>query len=334
MTAIKAPIGAGLTIGLAALAALISAGPLQAQPQYPEKPLTLVVPYAAGGPMDKLARELAEPMRQQLRQPVIVQNTAGAGGNIGAMQVKNALPDGYTLLLNHIGMATAPALYRSLQYRPETDFAPLGIVAESPLVLVSRSGVPSASVKELERWMDSRAQTTMANAGVGSASHLCGLLLQSSLKKSLITVPYRGTGPAIVDLLGGQVDLLCDLTANALGHVAAGKLRPIAVTSARPLTGTALGAVPTMREIGLPDVELSVWYGLYAPRGTPAPVQKTLNEALQAAARTAPFQQAQGAAGIQTVTDQRATPAGHREYLQRELGRWSAVIKAAGIYAD
>lgn len=306
----------------------------QAQDAYPSKPVTLIVPYTAGGPMDKLARELAEALKPQLRQPIVIQNLSGSGGNLGSIIAMRAAPDGYTLLINHISMATSPALYRNLGFKPEADFEPLGVFVESPLVLVGRPQIKGASVVELIRWIATQPQVKLANAGPGSASHLCGLLLQSSLKISMTTVPYRGTAPAMTDLLGGHVDLMCDLTANAIPHVQAAKLKPIAVTSARPLLGTQLAGVPTTARLGIADAELSIWYGLYAPKGTPPAVQQRINEALTKAIRGETFGKAQAAAGIQLVGDSRLTPTGHREFLRTELARWSRVIKAAGVYAD
>lgn len=301
---------------------------------YPSRAVTLVVPYPASGPMDKLARELAEPLRRELRQPVVIQNLSGAGGNLGSAIALRAAPDGYTILMNHISMATGPALYRHLGFNPATDFEPLGIVAESPLALVTRPQVTAGSVTELVRWIAKAPQVKLANGGIGSASHLCGLLVQSSLRLDMTTVPYRGTAPAVTDLLAGHVDMMCDLTANVLPHVAAGKLKPVGVTSVRPLAGTQLAAVPTLEQFGVRGVQLSIWYGLYAPRGTPPAVLERLNAALVAAARDEGFRRAQQQAGIQVVRDERSTQAGHRSFLAAELARWTPVIKAAGAYAD
>lgn len=316
-----------------ALAAQVPALAQDAGP-YPSRAVTLVVPYPASGPMDKLARELAEPLRRELRQPVVIQNLSGAGGNLGSAIALRAAPDGYTILMNHISMATGPALYRHLGFNPVTDFEPLGIVAESPLALVARPQVTAGSVTELVRWIAKAQQVKLANGGIGSASHLCGLLVQSSLRLDMTTVPYRGTAPAVTDLLAGHVDMMCDLTANVLPHVAAGKLKPVGVTSPRPLVGTQLAAVPTLEQFGVRGVQLSIWYGLYAPRGTPAAVLERLNAALVAAARDEGFRRAQQQAGIQVVHDERSTQAGHKSFLAAELARWTPVIKAAGAYAD
>jgi tripartite-type tricarboxylate transporter receptor subunit TctC len=315
-----------------ALALLLGIGGAHAA--YPDRPVTLIVPYAAGGPMDKLARQLASQASTLLGQPVVIQNQAGAGGNIGVASAKRAAPDGYTVLLDHVHMATAPSLYRHLAFEPETDFEPLGIVAESPLVLIGRPEVPTGGIGELLRWMARQPQVTLANAGVGSASHLCGLLLQSTLKIRMTTVPYTGTGPAMIDLMGGQVDLMCDLTANALPQIEAGKVRPIAVTVREPLSGTVLAAVPSMERLGIAEAPLTIWYGLYVPRSTPAPIMQTLASAIRTVAGTAAFRKQQVDAGLRAVADDRLSPAGHRGYLRDETRRWAGPIQAAGAYAD
>lgn len=305
-----------------------------AQSIYPSKPITIIVPYAAGGPMDKLAREIADPLKQILGQSVVIQNMSGAGGNVGTMLAQRAPSDGHTLLLNHIGMATAPALYRNLGFKPDTDFEPLGLFVESPLVLVARPQIPTASMAELALWIAKQPQVKIANAGVGSASHLCGLLIQSSIRTTMSSIPYRGTAPAITDLLGGHVDLMCDLTANALPHIVNDKLKAIGVTANKPLVGTELAKTPTLDKFGMANVQLGVWYGLYVPKGTPVDIQKKINDALQKATKSDTFKKAQLAAGVQIITDNRLSPQGHKTFLSAEIARWKPIIKAAGAYAD
>lgn len=301
---------------------------------WPDKPVTLIVPYAAGGPMDRLARQLASQAGTLLGQPVVVQNQGGAGGNIGVFLARRAAPDGHTLLLDHVHMATAPSLYRKLDFSPEADFEPLGVVAESPLVLIGRPGIPTGGISDLLRWMARQPQVTLAHAGMGSASHLCGLLLQSSLKLRMTTVPYKGTGPAMVDLMSGQLDLMCDLTSNAMPQIQAGKVHPIAVTVREPVVGTPLQAIPSMEKLGIAPGPLTIWYGLYAPRSTPGPVVQRLASVLASIANSAAFRKQQEDAGLRVVTDDRLSPAGHRRYLREEIQRWSVPIKAAGEYAD
>lgn len=318
---------------IALLCALFAAS-AGAQDAYPSKPITIIVPFAAGGPMDKLARELSGPMKDQLKQPVLVQNLSGAGGNLGTAIAMRAPADGYTLLMGHIGMATSPALYRNLGFKPDIDFVPLGVVVDTPSVLVARPQVPNTSIVDLVRWMAIQPQVKLAHSGIGSSSHLCGLLLQSSLKVSITTVAYRGSAPAVSDLLGGHVDMICDPVPTTMPHIQGGKLKAIAVTTGKPLAGTALAAVPTMAKFGIRDVELSIWFALYAPKDTPPAIQQRVNDALRFAMKTEPFKRAQAASGIQIVQDERATPAGHLAFLRKETARWTPIIKSAGVYAD
>jgi tripartite-type tricarboxylate transporter receptor subunit TctC len=304
-----------------------------AQGRFPDKPVTLIVPYAAGGPMDKLARELVEPMRRELGQALIIQNSPGAGGNIGTGVVSRAAADGYTVLMNHIGIATAPSLYRRLAFSPE-NFETVGVFAESPMMLVVRPQVPNASVVQFVRWIAKQPQVTLGNAGIGSASHLCGLLFQQSIKTAMTTIPYKGTGPALTDLLGGNIDMMCDLTANVTPSVTAGKIAAVGVTSEKRLVGTPLAKYPTLGEFGLSGMKVTIWYGLYVPKGTPAGVVARLNAAMKAGAADASFRRAQNESGIEVVTDVRSTPAGHSKFLIQEIQRWSPVIKAGGAYID
>lgn len=306
----------------------------KAQARYPDRPVTLVVPYAVGGPMDKLARQIGGHMQALLGQSVVVMNQGGAGGNIGAATVKRAAPDGYTLLLDHVHMATAPSLYRKLDFNPTMDFETLGVVAESPLVLISRPEIVAGNMADLQRWMAKQAQVTLANAGVGSASHLCGLLLQSALKRQMTTIPYRGTGPAMLDLLGGQVDLMCDLTANAMPQIQSHKVSAQAVTVRQPLKGTTLATFPSMEQFGIPMEALTIWYGLYAPKGTPAETIEKISAALATVVNGAAYRQQLSEAGIQPVIDERSSAGGHRLFLVKEIQRWAPVIKASGEYAD
>ncbi|ARP84399.1 hypothetical protein CAL12_06695 [Bordetella genomosp. 8] len=297
---------------------------------FPDHPITLIVPYAAGGPMDRLARQLAAKLIPQLGQPIVILNRGGAGGNIGAVSAKHAAPDGYTLFLDHIHMATAPSLERKLDFNPLEDFTPLGIFVESPLVLIARPGIPADNKDDFLRWLASQAQVSMANAGTGSASFLCGSLLQSGLKKHITMVPYRGTGPAMIDLLSGQVDLMCDLTANAIPQIQAGKVKAIAVTVPQPLVGTALADTPAMQDFGIPIAPLTVWYGLYAPAKAPDPVVRKISEALQAVVQDPDFQKEQADAGLKVIKDERLTPEGHRDFLEAEIKRWGSVIQEPG----
>ena len=233
-----------------ALALVALAAPALAE--YPDKPVTIVVPFAAGGPTDKVARDLAEAMRKPLGgQSVIIENVGGAGGTLGAAKVARAAPDGYTLLLHHIGISTAPSLYRTLPYKTLDDFEYVGMINEVPMTLIGRPTLPANNYAELLKWMEAnKGKINLANAGLGAASHLCGLLLQSALKIDMQTVPYKGTAPAMNDLLGGQVDIMCDQTTNTTGQIEAGKVKAFAVTSSKRLTTPALKNLPTLDEAG------------------------------------------------------------------------------------
>lgn len=307
-----------------------------AKAEFPEKPITLVVPFAAGGPSDKIARDVAEALRKPLGgQTVIVENLGGAGGTIGTAKVAKATPDGYTLLVHHIGMATAPALYRKLAYKMPDDFEYLGLINEAPSTLISGMAQPAQTFQELRKWMTERKdKVNLANAGLGSASHLCGLMLQNALQIDLTTVPYKGTAPAMTDLIGGQVDLMCEQATNAVPQIEGRKVKAFGVTSKTRMTLPALAHVPTLHESGLTDFSVSVWHGLYAPRGTPPAVVAKLNQALRAALKDPDLVKRQAALGISVVADQRLEPAQHRKFVEAEMQRWSTVIKAAGQYAD
>jgi tripartite-type tricarboxylate transporter receptor subunit TctC len=316
------------------MAALAVAGPALAE--YPEKPVTIVVPFTAGGPTDKVARDLAEAMRKPLgNQSIIIENVGGAGGTLGAAKVARAANDGYTLLLHHIGMSTAPSLYRTLPYKTLEDFEYVGMVNEVPMTLIGRATLPANNYAELLKWMEAnKGKINLANAGLGAASHLCGLLLQSSLKIDMQTVPYKGTAPAMNDLLGGQVDLMCDQTTNTTGQIESGKVKAFAVTSTKRLATPALKNLPTLDEAGLKGFNVSIWHGLYAPKGTPKAALDKLNAALRAALKDPEFIKREEALGAVIVTDARLGGAEHKKFVEAEIAKWTPVIKAAGQYAD
>jgi tripartite-type tricarboxylate transporter receptor subunit TctC len=303
--------------------------------QYPDKPVTLVVPFAAGGPSDKIARDLAEALRKPLGQTVIVDNTAGAGGTIGAARVARAKPDGYTLLVHHIGLATAPALYKKLPYDTLKDFEYLGLVNEAPSVLIGRTTLAANNLAELRKWIaDSAGRVNLANAGVGSASHLCGLMLQGALKSKMVAVPYKGTGPAMTDLIGGQVDLMCEQATNAVPQIEGKKVKVYGVSSKERLNLPSLAQTPTLAEAGLTDFNVTVWHGVYAPRGTPPEVLARLNAALREALKDPDLVKRQEALGLRLVTDARLGASGHKAYVQAEMARWGKVIKDSGETAE
>ena len=303
---------------------------------YPDKPVTIVVPFAAGGPTDKVARDLAEAIRGPLGgQPIVIENVGGAGGTLGAAKVARAANDGYTLLLHHIGMATAPALYRNLSFKPVEDFEYVGMVNEVPMTLIGRSTLPANNFAELNKWMnDNKGKINLANAGLGAASHLCGLLFQQAMKIDMATIPYKGTGPAMTDLLGGQVDLMCDQTTNTTSQIESGKVKAFAVTTTKRLTTPALKNLPTLDEAGVKGFNVSVWHGLYAPKGTPKAVVDKINGALKTALKDPEFIKRQEALGAVIVTDARTNGADHKKFVEAEIAKWGPVIKAAGQYAD
>jgi len=303
---------------------------------YPEKPVTIVVPFAAGGPTDKVARDLAEVMRKGLNnQTVIIDNVGGAGGTLGAAKVAKAAPDGYTILLHHIGMATSPALYRNLPYKTLDDFEYVGMVNEVPMTVIGRSTLPANNFAELRKWLEAnKGKINLANAGLGAASHLCGLLFQQSLGIDMTTVPYKGTAPAMTDLLGGQVDIMCDQTTNTTQQIEGGKVKAYAVTSTKRLTTPALAKLPTLDESGLKGFNVQIWHGLYAPKGTPKAAVDKLNTALRSALKDPEFIKRQEALGAVVVTDARLGGAEHKAFVAAEIAKWGPAIKAAGQYAD
>jgi len=306
--------------------------PASAQ-KYPDRVITMVVPFTAGGPTDTVARLTAAPMTKVLNQQVIVENVGGAGGTIAANRVAKATPDGYMILIHHIGMSTAPALYRKLPYKPLEDFEPIGLINEVPMTIVSRRDFPPKDLKELISYVKAnKDKVTYANAGLGAASHLCGMLFMTTIQTDLTTVPYKGTADVIKDLLGGQVDFTCDQTTNTTSQIKADKVKVYGVTTKTRLA--SLPNVPTVDEAGLKGFEVSVWHGLYAPKGTPKPVVETLTKALQVALKDATVKQRFGDLGTEPVAEKRATPEALRAQLKSETDKWGPIIKKAGVYAD
>ena len=312
--------------------ALLGTAPLDAQ-EFPNKVISMVVPFAAGGPTDTVARLIGVPMSKTLKQQVIVENVGGAGGTIAANRVAKASPDGYTILIHHIGMSTAPALYRKLPYNPTTDFEPIGMINEVPMTLVAKKDFPAKDLKELIAYVKAnKDKVNYANAGIGAASHLCGMLFMSAIQTDVTTVPYSGTAPAMNDLLGGQVDFMCDQTTNTTSQIKAGKIKVYGVTTKKRVA--SLPNVPTLDEAGLKGFEVSIWHALYAPKSTPKPVVDKLTNALQDAMKDSTVKQRFADLGTEPVTLNRATPAALSAHLKAEIDRWAPIIKKAGVYAD
>jgi tripartite-type tricarboxylate transporter receptor subunit TctC len=322
-----------LIAALAAAAALsFTAFPAGAE-TYPERTITVVVPFAAGGPTDTVTRLVAEAMSRDLGQQIVVENVGGAGGTTGAAQVAGSEPDGYTLLLHHIGMATSATLYRKLPYDPLNAFEYVGLVTEVPMTLVARKDFEPADLKGLVDYVKANKDTvTVANAGIGAASHLCGMLFMSAIGTQLTTVPYKGTGPAMTDLLGGQVDIMCDQTTNTTKQIEAGTIKAYAVTS--PARLDVLPDLPTTEEAGVPGMQVGVWHGIYAPKGTSADVTTRLAASLKVALKDANVIAKLAELGTAPVAEADATPEALKAKLESEIVRWKPIIEAAGQYAD
>jgi tripartite-type tricarboxylate transporter receptor subunit TctC len=318
-------ISAGIFL-LAAMTAAIAQ-------DYPTKPIIIVVPAAAGGPTDTLTRVLAASMSEPLKQQMLIENMGGAGGTIAINKAAKARPDGYTLLLYHVGMATSPALYRKLPYDTLNDFDYIGQVADIPMTLIAKKTTPAANFAEFLAYAKAnKDKVTYANAGIGSASFLCGLLFMSAIQTEFTMVPYKGTGPAMNDLVGGQVDFMCDQTANTVPQIKSGNVKVYAATTKSRLA--SLPDVPTLDELGLKDFELVVWNGLYAPKGIPKPVQQKLVAALQSAVQAAAFRTRLAELGAEPVPLAKATPESLGEMLKSEVEKWSPIIRKSGVHAD
>jgi tripartite-type tricarboxylate transporter receptor subunit TctC len=313
-------------IAAAVLAAAFSAAAFAQQ--YPTRQINMLVPFAAGGPTDTVARVVAQSMGKPLGQTVIVENRPSAGGILAPEQVKNAKPDGYTILIHHIGMATTPALYRQLRFNPLSDFEYIGLINEVPMTIVANDKVPAKDFKEFLAYIKSnKDKVSYANAGIGAASHLCGMLFMSAIQTDFLTVPYKGTGPAMNDLLGGQVTFMCDQTTSTTSQIKSGKVKAYGVTA--PQRVASLPDLPTLQEQGLKGADVAIWHGLYAPKGTPKPVIDRLVSALQDSLKDDTVKKRFTDLGATTYPPERATPAALQQHL-----KWGPLIKKAGVYAD
>jgi tripartite-type tricarboxylate transporter receptor subunit TctC len=301
--------------------------------QYPTKPVTMVVPYAAGGPTDTVARVMGIAMAKPLGQTIIVENRPSNGGILAPEVVKNAKPDGYTILIHHIGMATIPSLYRQLRFDPLKDFEYIGLINDVPMTIVARNNFPARDFKEFLTYVKAnKAKINAANAGIGAASHLCGMLFMSAIQTDLTMVQYKGTGPAMNDLLGGTVDFMCDQTTSTTSQIKAGKVKVYGVTSKTRVK--SLPEVPTLDEQGLKGFEVGIWHALYAPKGTPKEAIDKLSKALQEALRDPVVNQRFADLGATAYPTDKATPAALEAHLKAEIAKWAPIIKKAGVYAD
>lgn len=319
-------------ITLFTAAAALAAGAAWAQ-DYPTQPINIVVPFSAGGPTDTVTRLVAQAMSRELGQQIVVENVGGAGGTLGAARVAQANADGYTLLLHHIGMSTAPTLYRELPFDPLADFEYIGLVTEVPMVFVGRNDLEVDTLEDAIAWIREEGENVMyANAGIGAASHLCGLLFMNSIDTQMTTIPYQGTAPAVTDLMGGQVDFLCDQTTNTTQQIRDGSIKPFAVTVPERLD--SLPDLPTTAEAGLGDFEITIWHGLYAPAGTPDEVVSSLTAALQTALQDETVIERFADLGTVPSAQEDATPEALRAKVESEIELWRPLIDAAGVYAN
>jgi tripartite-type tricarboxylate transporter receptor subunit TctC len=299
---------------------------------YPDRQITIVVPFAAGGPTDTVTRLVGKPMSTALGQQIVVQNVEGAGGTVAAGQVARAEPDGYTVLMHHIGMSTAPTLYPNLPFDPLEDLKTIGLVTEVPMTIVARKDFEPNTLQELVDYVRANEEDVKyAHAGIGAASHLCGLLFQNAIDVKVTEVPYDGTGPALTDLVGGQVDFLCDQTTNTTGQIEGGQVKAYAVTTPERVETLDL---PTTAEAGLRDVQVTVWHGLYVPAETPDDVVQTLTDALKEALKDESVISELNKLGTAPVSDDQATPEAHREKLQSQIAVWRPIIQEAGVTGD
>ncbi len=313
---------------LAGLMAFALCAPAAAQ-NFPTKPITLIVPFAAGGPSDVIARLLGEHMGRTLGQQVVVENVAGAGGTAGAKRLATAEPDGHTLLIHHLALAAAPALYNNLGYDTQTAFAPVGLVNTGPMVVAGKLALPPVDGKAFFPFAKQQAdKLTVAHAGVGSNAHLCAVLLSQALGVKFAQVAYRGTGPAMNDLVAGQVDVLCDQSTTAVPQVQGDKIRAYAVTSAERLD--VLPNVPTAEQAGT-KIDMTIWHGLYAPKGTPAAALDKLNAALTAALKQPSVLERFKAVGTSAFPQAEWTREAHAKRFSAEVAKWAASLKAAGV---
>jgi tripartite-type tricarboxylate transporter receptor subunit TctC len=317
---------------IAAVALAMATYPAGAQ-TYPTKPITLLVPFAAGGPTDTVARVTAVTMAKLLGQTIIVENATGAGGTIATARAARAEPDGYTLLIHHIGISTAATLYRKLPYDTKTAFAPIGLVTNAPMTIIGRPDLPPNTLGELITYIKANGdKMTFGNAGLGAASHLCGMLFMTAVDKQILAVPYKGNGPVMNDLIAKQIDLTCDQTTNTTGPIAGKLVKSYAITTKTRLS--SMPDLPTADEAGLKGFEVGAWHGIYAPKGTPDTVVQKLSKTLQEALREPDLIKRFNDINTETVPQDQATPAALQATLISEVDRWAPIIRATNQFAD
>lgn len=317
-------------LGAVALALAAAGAAAQA---WPSRPITMVMPYSPGGPGDTITRVFAAAMQKTLGQQIVVDNPAGASGTIGTAKVARSAPDGYTLLMIHVSHATNLAMYKGLPYHPVDDFEPIGSATNGPMVIVTRNDFPAKDLDEFIAYLRANGpRVSLAHAGVGSASHLCGLMMMSALNVKLNEIPYKGTGPALNDLMGGQVDVLCDQTSGTVPPVKAGRIKAYAAAGKARLP--SLPAVPAISEAGVQGFDINISFGLYAPKGTPKPVLDQLTAALQKAVTDPEVRAKLEGMGISAVGVEQATPASLRAHLRNEIDTLGSLLVKAGVKAN
>jgi tripartite-type tricarboxylate transporter receptor subunit TctC len=320
--------------GVAVLSLAACGGGGDADPAaYPESEITLVVPFSAGGPTDTITRLVAKPMSEELGQQIVVQNVEGAGGTVASGQVADEEGDGYNMLVHHIGMSTAPALYPDLPFDPLEDFKTIGLITDAPMTIVARKDFEPETLEELVAYVEDNADTvTIANAGIGAASQLCGLLFEQAIGVDLTEVPYDGTGPALTDMVGGQVDFMCDQSTNTVATIQSGDVKAYAVTT--PERIDVLPDLPTTAEAGLPELELGVWHGFYVPSDTPDEIVAKLTDALQVALEDQGVIDQMAKLGTTPVPLDQATPEAHTAKLEEQIDLWTPIIEEAGVTGE
>jgi tripartite-type tricarboxylate transporter receptor subunit TctC len=304
-----------------------------AQSDYPDRPITIIVPHAAGGPTDTVSRLIAESMTQTLGQAVIVENAGGAGSTVGTARAARAEPDGYTLLINHVAQATSGTLYRKLSYDPDAAFDGIGLITDVPMTVVARANFEPADIAGYIDYVKKNGDKVLyGHAGVGSASHLCGMLLMDALDVKMTTVPYKGTGPAMTELLGGQIDTMCDQTTNTVPQITAGAIKGYAVTTPKRID--VLADLPTLQEAGLAGFDMTVWHGLFAPAGTPPEILEKLSGALKTALQDPKTIERFAQLGTTPVPVEQGTPAAMDAHLTAQIAKWKPIIESAGEFAN
>jgi tripartite-type tricarboxylate transporter receptor subunit TctC len=317
---------------LLAITCMVASGTATAQ-NYPDRPITLIVPFVAGGPADAMGRVIGQAMAPALNQPVVIENLGGAGGTLGAGRAARAQPDGYTMVLTHSGQPASATLYRKLPYDAIEGFDTIGMIAEVPMAVIGKKELPPKDARELlEHIRTKKDEVSLANGGIGSASHLCGLLFMTALQTKMHVVPYRSAAPALNDVLGGRIDVLCDQTISTTEHIKSGTVKGYATTMKTRVP--TLPEVPTLHESGLPDFDLSIWYGLLVPKGTPQAIIEKLASALRAATADEAVVKRLGEFSAQPISWNRANPEAFAKYFRAEAAKLAPVITASGFYAD